>query len=95
MRVLSADSPVPDLFHDFVPADNLLAVTDQMHKKVERLRLHGDHARATAQLSPTRIEDEFVKKIKQIQRLPYLNGHPSRASRWLAQTKIMNFLTKK
>ena len=89
------DPPVPDLFYDFVPADNLLAVTDQMQEKVECLWLHGDHACATAQLSPTGIEDEFVKKIKQIQRLPYLNGHPSRAKLWLAQIKIMNFLTKK
>jgi hypothetical protein len=59
---------------------------------------HGLQFKATTMKTvppPTRIEDEFIKKIKQIQRLPYLNGHLTRVRRWLAQTKIMNFLTKK
>ena len=52
MRVLSADldtmrPPQIELDH-LVPANNVLALTNQVHQKVEGLRLDGNHGCATA-----------------------------------------------
>ena len=65
-RRFGHDAAAPDLLDQLVPANDVLAVSDQMDQKVEGLRLHGDRGRAATQLAPAWIERVLVKNINQI-----------------------------
>ncbi len=63
-RQFGHDAAAPDRFDQIIPADDVLAVADQVDQEVEDLGLHGNDGGAGAQLAPVRVERVIVEKIK-------------------------------
>ena len=65
-RRFGNDPFAPDRLDQFIPADDALAVADQIFEQIEDLRFDGDGGCTAAKLAPVQVQDEIVKKIKQI-----------------------------
>ena len=74
------DATGPDLFDQFIPADDVVAVTDQIKQEIEGLRFHGNDRCALAQFAQVRIEHVIVENINQMQYPPAVSGAGYRAS---------------
>ena len=60
-RRIGDDPAAPYQGDEIVPADDMVAVLQQMHQQVEYLRLHRDQLAITAQLAKIGIEDVIIE----------------------------------
>src|SRR5216683_1096447 len=60
-RRVGYDPAAPYQLNEIIPADDVVAMLQQMNQQVEHLRLHGNQLAATAQLAKGGIENMIVE----------------------------------
>ena len=62
-RQLRDDPSIPDGIQQIVPADDLVAVPDEMHEEIEDLWAYRDGFALSGQLPPISVEDECSEQV--------------------------------